>query len=60
MNEKELKHVKWLAAQAIEEYLNRHERDLEQHEEFPATSDYFLLDKYKDILITEAYMKGEK
>lgn len=59
MNKIECKETQKLVIKAIEEYLNNHELELMRKTISPMTNAYYLMDRYKDELIKEAYKKEE-
>lgn len=60
MNPYELKETEKLVIKAIENYLNSNQYELDRKIISAQTSAYYLLDRYKDMLIDRVYKKGEK
>lgn len=60
MNPYELKETEKLVIKAIENYLNSNQYELDRKIISAETSAYYLLDRYKDMLIDRVYKKGEK
>lgn len=60
MNPYELKETEKLVIKAIENYLNSNQYELDRKIISAQTSAYYLLDRYKDMLIDRVYKKEEK